>query len=212
MADKLESFLSADWERSILPRLTRFTEKWAHIYSWSTKGSLPKGLEVEDIVIGAIEKTLAGLDGSEVKKGVRRWNPEKCPDLLSFLMGVVRSDISALANSHDHQRTERSEDGEDETNKIVDVDHLQDQDGVTADNSRYDELMEELKPRISDDQEVLQIVAATEELINSSEEATSEMVMQLTGFSETQYRNARRRLFSVVKSLPSMRKENGRDE
>ncbi|MBI2336511.1 MAG: hypothetical protein HYU97_07095 [Deltaproteobacteria bacterium] len=207
MGKKLELFLNTDWKGDVLPRLTKFTEKWVRIYSWSTKGSLPKGLEIKDIVMGAIEKTLAGLDEAELKKGIRRWNAEKCPNLLEFLMGIVRSDLSALAKSHDHQRTDRSEGEDDEVSKIVDVDSLSDEESYSTTNSRYEELMAALQPRIANDEEVQQVVTAMEELINSAEEPTSEAVMQLTGFQYVQYRNARRRLLAIVKTLPQARKE-----
>ena len=52
----------------------------------------PKGQEAEDIVQNAIKGCLLGR---------RNWNPQKVPDPLKFLMGVIKSNVSHLTDSSD---------------------------------------------------------------------------------------------------------------
>lgn len=205
--EALNDFMNANWE-DILPRLTRFAQKWSKCrYKWRGPGDLPGGLTVKDIVIGAVQKTLEGLKGSNPGKGVRIWNPSNCPSLLDFLMGVVRSDLSSLAKSHDHQRTDRE-------SKDLNLDELE---GIhpqlkdTASSNRYEELMEQLNPRVKNDEEVEQLLIAYQELVSAGEEIGSKEVMELTGFTYPQFRNAKRRLQAIVESIFSNEKGGRRE-
>lgn len=194
MSSPLDDFISADWNGDILPRLTKFTNSLVRYYTWSSHASLPKGLQVEDIVVEAVAKTLAGLKGDGSGKGVRKWNRDTCPSLLEFLMGVVRSDISALAKSGDHQLTDRESEN-------FELDEVADPASEVTANSRYEELMTRLRPRVENDAEVQQLLQAMEILIGEGEDAGSEVIMGLTGFTYPQYRNARRRLQAAVAVL-----------
>jgi RNA polymerase sigma factor (sigma-70 family) len=66
-----------DWEDSII-RLAAYA---VSLCRWLPEG-LPGGLEPEDLVMEAIGK---------VYNGVRKWDPEKDPDLNLYLMSVVKS-------------------------------------------------------------------------------------------------------------------------
>ena len=76
---------------------------------WNTTGGLPRGLEVEDVVIEAVE---------DVVSGKIQWDPDRRA-LLPFLMTVVKFDLINLYKSADNQRRFRDlEDGE--TGSILD--------------------------------------------------------------------------------------------
>lgn len=66
-----------NWEDSII-RLAAYA---VSLCRWLPEG-LPGGLEPEDLVMEAIGK---------VYNGVRKWDPEKDPDLHLYLMSVVKS-------------------------------------------------------------------------------------------------------------------------
>jgi hypothetical protein len=110
--DPLTLLNQADWKRIQLKLLEYAGFKIGRL-KWRTgQGVLPKGLSMEDIVIGAVQKTFEGAqaamnDGAarESAPGVRRWNPESAPDLLEFLKAVVDSDVSHLVSSEEHRLT-----------------------------------------------------------------------------------------------------------
>ena len=58
---------------------------------------LPMGFSVESVVQEVIRKFL---------DGTRKWNPDKV-DLLGFLMGAIKSEISHLIGAMDNQMTDR---------------------------------------------------------------------------------------------------------
>lgn len=85
---------------------------------WRTgKGTLPKGLEIEDFAYNAIDSLWTGQ---------RHWNPDKEPDVMRFLKGVVDSEVSHLLESPEHLRREHAEarepDQEDPIKLIADLD------------------------------------------------------------------------------------------
>jgi hypothetical protein len=95
----------ADWKRLQLKLLEYACFKAGRL-KWRTgRGTLPKGLSPEDLVIGAIQKTYEGAMGHEQGPGVRHWNPETAPDLLDFLKAVVDSDVNHLVSSEEHRLT-----------------------------------------------------------------------------------------------------------
>src|SRR6266702_1552425 len=77
------------WEENI-PRLLFYASHKAKKKCWRSvfNGHLPEGKEVQDVVFHAIEKVLSGE---------RKWNPTEQPDLFSYLMGIIDSDLSHLA-------------------------------------------------------------------------------------------------------------------
>ena len=75
-----------------MEKLLSFTlrRKRARYWRGVWDGHLPDGQDVADIVQEAI---------TDVVHGKRAWNPEKNPDLLSFMQSVVNSKISGLRTS-----------------------------------------------------------------------------------------------------------------
>lgn len=74
-----------DWEEVII----KMTAYVVNICRWR-RYKLPGGLEEEDIVMTAIGK---------VYTYERKWDPEKEPDLLNYLQGVINSIISNELNA-----------------------------------------------------------------------------------------------------------------
>ncbi len=84
-----------NWEDIIL-KLTSYANYIIKRLCWnSSYGNLPRGLKADDIALEAIEK---------VWTGSRNWNPDKIPDLLLYLKGVVKSLLSNLVNSNDNRK------------------------------------------------------------------------------------------------------------
>ena len=74
-----------DWDDTI-PRLIKFALIKIKRMSWYQQqgGHVAAGKMAEDFVMDAIVK---------VYKGQRQWDPDAMPDLLIYLLGVVRSEI-----------------------------------------------------------------------------------------------------------------------
>ena len=72
-----------NWEE-LLPRLLRYSVYLIRVKG-SRGGNVAAGKMAEDYVMDAVMK---------VYKGERRWDPEKCPDILQYFIGVLRSIIS----------------------------------------------------------------------------------------------------------------------
>jgi hypothetical protein len=99
---------AADWRRLQLKLLEYALFKVRRL-SWRTgREVLPKGHSAEDLVIIAIQKTFEGAhrEPGPGETGIRRWNPESCPDLLTFLKSVVDSDVYHLVTSDEHRMTD----------------------------------------------------------------------------------------------------------
>lgn len=98
--DKILDLLeAADWEDIVL-RLTDYARWRALRYAWrsGTPDLLPEGKTPADVASEAIEK---------VWQGVRNWDPDKYPNLLTHLKWIVKSDIDHLFSSKEHQSTQR---------------------------------------------------------------------------------------------------------
>jgi len=82
------------WEEKI-PLLLCYALNKAKSKRWRTvfDGQMPEGKEVEDVVYTAIEKVFSG---------VRKWDPQKQPDLYDYLKGVIDSDLSHLAECEEN--------------------------------------------------------------------------------------------------------------
>jgi len=93
-----------DWKRISLQLEEYALYKARRLYWKSGYRDLPQGKTPEDIAHEAIEKTLSGE---------RNWNPEKNPDILSFLKSVVDSLISHLVKSPNHKRLQPLPEDED---------------------------------------------------------------------------------------------------
>lgn len=187
MESLLKSLTDEEWKR-IYVRLTQFAYYRVALYHWKTaKDSLPLGYQIEDLVLNAIEKTLNGTSSTGRVKGMRKWNSKNCPDLLIFLMGVIRSDIDALAKRSEHQVTEYL--------------HPVDPNGVTLiepsdenEENQFDELLEALQVQFQSDSEVMKVIQATAQLIHEGITPTSTAVGEITGLKYSQILNAKRRI------------------
>lgn len=90
---------TADWH-DITRRLAGYAlSRVRYVFGIKDKLTvLPMGASVESVVQESIKKLL---------DGTRQWNPDQV-DLLGFLMGVVKSEISHLAALKDNQLTDKA--------------------------------------------------------------------------------------------------------
>ncbi len=120
-----QALQSADWERLSFELLTYASIRVRRL-RWQTRRrepvlerhveagspSLAGGLTLQDIVQESIRKVLSGE---------RVWDLKKDPDLLSYLKGVISSEVSNLVRSHQHTLTQRLPETEvgDELHELV---------------------------------------------------------------------------------------------
>lgn len=188
MEDFLKSLTDEEWKR-IYIKLTQFAYYRVAFYRWKTaKDSLPLGYQIEDLVLNAIEKTLKGMNSPTVRiKGMRKWNSQNCPDLLSFLMGVIRSDIDALAKRSEHQLTEY----------LYPFDFNSTPSPEPSDENSEDhfrELVEDLRFQFHSDSDALKVIEATQKLIEEGKTPYSTAISEITGLNYSQILNAKRRI------------------
>jgi DNA-directed RNA polymerase specialized sigma24 family protein len=102
LSDKAKQAVREADLHEIVPRLLFWTIKAIKRRSWlgHRGGPLPGGLEAQDLVQQALTKLLTGE---------RQWDPDKV-DLLRFLMGAIRSEISNLVVGKENTQTRRIED------------------------------------------------------------------------------------------------------
>jgi len=83
--------------RKALDRLTIYAQRKFARLGWQHNGiyESPRGHKPEEIAAEAIVKVI---------DGTRIYNARKCPDLLQFLRGVVKSIISHITDSSDFKR------------------------------------------------------------------------------------------------------------
>lgn len=77
----------ADWDE-VLPRVLKYAESRANKFRW-----LGDKIDPEDLVNEAIELAY----GVGEKGAYRNWDREKCPSLTKFLIGIIRSMTSHMA-------------------------------------------------------------------------------------------------------------------
>jgi len=83
-----------DWT-DLLPRLLKFSLYLIRVRRGAVAaGHVSAGKMAEDYVMDAVMK---------VYQGRRRWDPGTCPDLLQFLIGVLRSTIGHEARKMEHR-------------------------------------------------------------------------------------------------------------
>jgi hypothetical protein len=87
--------LSDDALQTLILELGRYALSVSSRLSWRTGNAvdLPRGETVDSIVSKALTKVLTGE---------RRWNPQTAPDLQKYLMGVIDSLLSHLAQHQDN--------------------------------------------------------------------------------------------------------------
>lgn len=97
--DVLRRFDEHPWEETV-PRLLHHARSRIQRLRWlgEKNGQPPRGVEPTDVVQTVIEKVLAGT---------RKWNPDKHPDLLRYLLDVVDSEVSNLVTLSENVKTQR---------------------------------------------------------------------------------------------------------
>lgn len=195
MDSGLQQFLDAKWEE-LVPKLTNFAVYLVKSKYWNTpKASLPRGEQVEDLVYGAIEKTLQGLKTSDSGKGIRKWGPSRC-DLLKFLKGVIESDIDTLLNLKEHSETGYLE----PVRKVVsneagvEVVPSSEESSSVSVQEHFDSAMSSLYKACESDEEETLVLMAMEELSRENSDLSYEDIQAKTGLSWDQVRNAKRRI------------------
>ncbi len=92
ISDDVKALLDEhDWDDTI-PRLIKYALNKIRGLTWYQEpgGHVAAGKMAEDFVMDAVVK---------VYTGQRQWDPQAVPDLLTFMFGVVRSEISHHSNS-----------------------------------------------------------------------------------------------------------------
>lgn len=94
-AQKSLAQMSVKKLENLILRLGRYAKKECNRLDWRTENSdeLPGGETVDSIVSKAFERVLSGS---------RKWNPQTDPDLAKYLMDVIDSLLSHLAESKDN--------------------------------------------------------------------------------------------------------------
>jgi len=92
--------LSDDALQTLILELGRYALSVSRRLYWRTGNAvdLPRGETVDSIVSKALTKVLTGE---------RRWNPQTAPDLQKYLMGVIDSLLSHLAQHNDNTTLHR---------------------------------------------------------------------------------------------------------
>lgn len=172
----LEQFkkeISADW-----PKLNTSLAKYANkllMGKYLSRGTLPEGFTIEDLILQAVQKTLEGLLTSNTGKGLRKWNPAKV-SLYNFLCGVIRSDMWSLVTAKDNQN------------------HSLDEQVESSDETNENAFLTELEIELSKSkgtEKALQIFNAMEKLAASSADISSQNIRDITGMSDSEYKNAK---------------------
>jgi len=106
----------------LIKELGRYALSISRRLRWRTENpyELPGGETVDSIVSKALKMVLSGaFEGCDIggpKRDVRRWDPQKSPDLKKYLMNVIKSLLNHLATSEENTKfsrvpDEHSEDG-----------------------------------------------------------------------------------------------------
>lgn len=213
MCNPLEEFKNANWGE-ILPRLTAHALRKVRRLHWNTpQGTLPQGKTVEDLVSEAIDKTLQGLLTEDTGKGLRKWDPQKVPDLLYFLKRVVDSDVNALVELDEHQEFNYSakrspESASKHLEADIDIGGHKDEmvlpetpeekfelrQRAENSNERYKRLLAALYKESEGDDDEVMVLIAMEELLDADEELTPAAIAAKTGLNRDQVKNIRKRI------------------
>lgn len=208
-AQKSLAQMSVKKLENLILRLGRYTKKECNRLDWRTKNSdeLPGGETADSIVSKAFERVLSGK---------RKWNPQTDPDLAKYLMDVIDSLLSHLAESKDntmfrvppdagtteesawhgatrkHERKhERSAEWMTQTALSPEQELIEKENAATA--KRAVELLEE---SIKYDAELIAIVEAIREVCDKNGEITEH-----TGIAIRDVENAKKRLDRKIASV-----------
>lgn len=105
------SRLSGEEWAKLIKELGRYALSVSRRLRWRTGSpyELPGGETVDSVVSKAIKMVLAGAyeyagESGRPVPGVRRWNPQKDPDLKKYLMNVIRSVLNHLATGDENTK------------------------------------------------------------------------------------------------------------
>lgn len=105
------SIMSDEEWAKLIKELGRYALSVSRRLRWRTSNpyELPGGETIDSIVSKAIKLVLTGAfeyagEGDRPVPGVRRWNPQKDPDLKKYLMGVIRSVLNHLATGDENTK------------------------------------------------------------------------------------------------------------
>ena len=184
---------NADWKEIIL-KLTHYALQRARVYAWKSGKSdqLLGGKTPEDIAFEAIEKVLSGI---------RDWDPDRYPNLLTHLKWVVKSDMEHLASSMEHQATGRMpepEEGEKGYEAIADPSSPTPEDElITREKEDLEErLKDELYAAVRGDQDLETLLLCFEEGIDKPETIAAQ-----TGWNVSEVYNLKRKLLRKASKL-----------
>ena len=183
----LQLFENADWNDIIL-KLTHYALQRARVYAWKSGKSdqLLGGKNPEDIACEAIEKVLSGI---------RNWDPDKYPNLLTHLKWVVKSDMEHLASSMEHRTTGRMPElgeGEEgyETNPDLSSQTPEEMLIACEKEDLEERLKDELYAMVKGDEDLEMLLLCFEEGIDKPE-----IIAAQTGWDVPKVYNLKRKLF-----------------
>lgn len=119
-AEALRRVTPGEWTL-LIKVLTHYARNRSRRLGWRTENSdeLPGGETPGSIVSKALIMVFRGAfeeqpdEEQGVKAGVRRWDPQKDPDLKKYLMDVIKSVLNHLAESEENSIFQRVPAGED---------------------------------------------------------------------------------------------------
>ena len=216
-ASALSIFRNADWKRLQMD-LAMYAFYKVQRLKWRTAQGLPRGLQPEDLVLAAIQKTYEGLVSERAtkssSKGVRVWNPEKDPDLLEFLKSVIDSDVNSLVNLEEHKLTNYSatataEEAAQILHSLVDkvsnvgspereIINLQER---RQQQDLFETIIAKLRVLCAADEDESKVLAASIDLTQSDQSVKPARISRLTGLSDERVRNAKRRIERKTRAL-----------
>jgi len=198
----------ANW-KSIAYKLTHYALWRAKQSSWKTGSyiQLPGGMTPEDIACGAIEKVMAGI---------RKWDPERYPNLLLHLKWIVDSDLEHLLFSSEHQKSSgtsqhlqdvKPDDGDEIIQDPLSPLHKTilnpEEDLVGRENQAFeDKMMKELYDLVSGDDDLETLLLCFDEGIDKAE-----LIAAKTGWDISKVYTLKRKLLRKAEKINKIIKQ-----
>ena len=201
-----EELRKADWDVA-LPRVLKYAVSRAKIFRWL-------GDEVEPEAL--IEEAIARAYGVGIRGNYRNWNTETCPDLASFLIGIIRSMTSHKAQHEAEFPSESlfNEDGSPKDEKVLK--HADETAGAFKPKTPEEEFIEnenlqafkDQLDRLSDgDEDLGMVILCIEEGISKPRHIVEE-----TGFDKKKVNNLLKRLRrKLEKHNPKMKRQSSKE-